>query len=65
MKNAEVKFLRLQQVREITQLSRSSIYRLMSSGEFPKQIPITSRQVVWVKAHIEDWCNKKVEAALR
>ena len=61
MKNAEVKFLRLEQVREITQLSRSSIYRLMSTGEFPKQIPITSRQVVWVKSQVQDWCHKKVK----
>ena len=63
MKNAEVKFLRLQQVRDITQLSRSSIYRLMETGDFPRQIPLTARSVVWVKAHIEDWCNEKIKQA--
>ena len=61
---AEVQFLRLQQVRDITQLSKSSIYRLMSEGDFPRQIPLTARQVVWVKQHVMDWCNKKVKAAM-
>lgn len=60
---AEIQFLRLQQVREKTQLSRSTIYRLMAAGEFPRQIPITSRQVVWCKAHIEEWCERKVKEA--
>ncbi len=64
MKNTEVKFIKLKEVMEITSLSRSSIYRLMDSGEFPRQIPITPRSVVWAKTHIEEWCDKKIKDTL-
>ena len=57
-------FLRLPQVKEMTSLSKSSIYRLMDEGNFPKQISIGSRSVVWVRSHVEDWCDKKISAAL-
>ncbi|QNI81701.1 prophage CP4-57 regulatory family protein [Synechococcus sp. RS9907] len=57
-------FLRLQQVKELTCLSKSSIYRLMEQGDFPKQVPLGARSVVWVKSQVEDWCSKKVHSAL-
>ena len=57
-------FIRLPQVKELTCLSKSSIYRLIEEGDFPKQIPLGARSVVWVKSRIEDWCAQKVDAAL-
>ena len=60
----EVQFLRLPQVKEITCLSKSSIYRLMDEGEFPKQISLGARSVVWVRSHVEDWCAQKVSAVV-
>ena len=48
----------------MTCLSKSSIYRLMDSGDFPKQVSLGARSVVWVRAHIEEWCAQKVAAAL-
>ncbi len=56
-------FLRLPQVKEMTCLSKSSIYRLMDSGDFPKQVALGARSVVWVRSHIEDWCSQKIAAA--
>ena len=57
-------FLRLPQVKEITCLSKSSIYRMMDEGDFPKQIALGARSVVWVRSQVEDWCSQKVAAAL-
>ena len=57
-------FLRLPQVKEMTCLSKSSIYRLMDEGNFPKQISIGSRSVVWIRSQVEDWCFNKISAAL-
>ena len=57
-------FIRLPQVKEITSLSKSSIYRLIEDGDFPKQIALGARSVVWVRAQVEDWCAQKVSAAL-
>ena len=57
-------FIRLPQVKEITSLSKSSIYRLMEDGDFPRQVSLGSRSVVWVKSQVEDWCIQKVTSAL-
>ena len=57
-------FVRLPQVKELTCLSKSSIYRLMDEGNFPKQVLLGARSVAWVKSQVEDWCAQKVCAAL-
>ena len=57
-------FIRLPQVKEITCLSKSSIYRLMEQGDFPKQVALGARSVVWVKSQVEEWCAQKMSAAL-
>ena len=57
-------FIRLPQVKELTCLSKSSIYRLIEEGDFPKQIPLGARSVVWVKSQVEDWCAQKVNTTL-
>jgi prophage regulatory protein len=54
------KFVKLKEVIKITTLSKSSIYRLMSEGDFPSQIPLGARSVVWVRAEIEEWCTKRI-----
>ena len=56
-------FVRLPQVKEMTCLSKSSIYRLMDSGDFPKQILLGARSVVWVRSQVEDWCSQKISTA--
>ena len=48
----------------MTCLSKSSIYRLMDAGDFPKQILLGARSVVCVRAQVEDWCAQKASAAL-
>ena len=56
-------FIRLPQVKELTCLSKSSIYRLIEEGDFPKQIPLGARSVGWVKSQVEDWILSKVKLA--
>jgi len=64
MSHYRCEFVRLPQVKEMTCLSKSSIYRLMDAGDFPKQILLGARSVVWVRSQVEDWCSHKVSAAL-
>ena len=59
MKN-NYQFLRLKQVRDMTCLSKSSIYRLVEEGDFPRQVPLGARSVVWVKSQVEYWMSKKL-----
>ena len=56
----EQQFIRLGEVIQITSLSKTSIYRLISEGTFPKQIQIGKRAVVWVRSDINAWINQKL-----
>ena len=59
----EQQFIRLGEVIQITSLSKTSIYRLISEGTFPKQIQIGKRAVVWVRSDINAWINQKLKTA--
>jgi prophage regulatory protein len=63
MKNLQHKLLRLPEVKELTGLSKSSIYARISEGTFPKQISIGPRLVVWVESDIQNWITEQVSAA--
>lgn len=56
----EQKILRLSQVKEITGLSRSTIYLRMSEGSFPKKIDLGARAIGWVSSEINHWIEEKI-----
>jgi prophage regulatory protein len=49
------KVLRLKDVIQIVGLSRSSIYALKSSGDFPNSFMLGERAVGWLAEDIETW----------
>jgi prophage regulatory protein len=55
MQNITQQLLRLPQVKSMTGLSKSTIYARMSEGNFPKQISIGPRLVVWLESDIQRW----------
>lgn len=59
----DVRFLRLPDVKAITGLSRSTIYKKMATNSFPKQIAVGSNSVVWVKNQVDDWCDRLIAQA--
>ena len=48
-------FLRLPAVLKRTSLSRSTLYRKIEQGTFPRQIKISERCVSWRQSDITDW----------
>ena len=50
-----LKILRRKDVEEIVGLSRSTIYKLMSTGAFPSSIRLGPRAVGWRLSDIEAW----------
>ena len=48
-------FLRIKQVQDQTGLARSTIYKLMSEGDFPQPVKITPKSSAWVCTEINDW----------
>ena len=65
MKNLQHKLLRVPQVKQTTGLSKSTIYARIAEGNFPKQIPLGPRLVVWVESDIQNWITEQVSAARR
>lgn len=57
-------FLRINQVKEITGLSRSYIYQLTKSGQFPKPVVLVpgGTAVGWIKSEIDTWLNERILA---
>lgn len=59
------KILRLPLVKEITGLSRSSIYLKISRDEFPKQITLGkhSRSVGWIEEEVTEWIDQHIHSS--
>ena len=52
--------LLLEDVKKLTRLSRSTIYRLIAKGEFPKQFKRTERLVAWLESDILLWLQNRI-----
>ncbi|HFH3443544.1 AlpA family transcriptional regulator [Pseudomonas aeruginosa] len=57
-----MRIIRLKEVMSSTGLARSTIYKLIGSGEFPRPVPIVGRSVGWVESEIQDWIFARIEA---
>ena len=57
--------LRLPQVKARTGLSRSTIYRHMSEGSFPKPVSLGARAIGWFESEISEWVNKRLPVHLK
>ncbi len=55
MTDATDRFLRLPAVIDRTGLSRSTVYRKMEAGTFPRQIKIAARCAGWRESAITEW----------
>jgi prophage regulatory protein len=56
-------FLRIEEVKAFTGLSRSTIWRLERDGHFPKRIRISRRAVAWRATEIEAWIGSRIAAS--
>jgi prophage regulatory protein len=63
MNNHQAKLLRLNDVKGMTGLSKSTIYARISEGSFPRQIALGPRLVVWLEADIQTWIKQQVSTA--
>ena len=51
--------IKLKKVKEITTFSTATIYRLISQGEFPKQIKLAERSSGWLLEEVYNWIDQK------
>ncbi len=63
MDNTSVEFQRFPEVRRRSGLSHSSIYAMISRGEFPKPVKLGARSVAWLDSEITGWISDRVQAS--
>lgn len=57
------KHYRRTEVEALTGLSRSTIYDLMSRGQFPRPIKLTGKAVAWPESAIVAWLQSRQNIA--
>lgn len=56
-----MRIIRLKEVIDSTGLARSTIYRYIAEGTFPKPVPLGDRCVGWVDSEVHDWILARIE----
>lgn len=46
---------------DITGLARSTVYKYVAEGFFPKPVSLGDRCVGWVEAEVHDWILARIE----
>jgi prophage regulatory protein len=56
-----MRVMRLKEVLDTTGLSRSTIYKYIADGDFPKPVTLGERCVGWVESEVYDWLLARIE----
>nr|WP_314558022.1 AlpA family transcriptional regulator [uncultured Pseudomonas sp.] len=56
-----MRIIRLKEVMDSTGLARSTIYKYVGEGTFPKPVSLGERCVGWVDSEVQDWILSKIE----
>lgn len=54
------RFIKLAEVKALTTLSTSEIYRRIAADCFPKQVTLGPKSVVWIEAEVLSWCEARI-----
>lgn len=56
-----MRIIRLKEVIDCTGLGRSTIYKYITEGAFPKSVSLGDRCVGWVVSVVHDWILARIE----
>ena len=57
----ENRILKLHQVVATTAIPRSSLYKMIANGTFPKPIQLSQRSVGWLSSEVQNWIQSRIE----
>ncbi|NMM12449.1 MAG: AlpA family transcriptional regulator [Rhodoferax sp.] len=61
--NTSISLMRLAQVSAKTGIARSTIYKLMAEGKFPKSVKVTAKSVAFPSNQIDQWIASRIAGA--
>ena len=56
--------LRMPKVCEKTGLAKSTIYKKVSTNEFPRPISLGGNAVGWLESDLDNWIREKIQASV-
>lgn len=56
-----MRIMRLKEVMSNTGLGRSTIYKYITEGQFPKPVSLGDRAVGWVDGEVDEWIMARIE----
>lgn len=56
-----MRIIRLKEVIDSTGLARSTIYKYMAEGNFPRPLSLGDRCVGWADSEVHDWILARIE----
>jgi prophage regulatory protein len=54
-----MKALNINQVADKVSLGKSTIYRMVAKGQFPKPFPLAANRSAWLEKEINKWLEEK------
>jgi prophage regulatory protein len=58
--SASLRLLRFPAIRDLTGLSRSTIWRLERTAAFPPHVRLSANTVAWVEGEVRNWIRQKL-----
>ena len=55
-----MRIIRLSEVLSSTGLARSTVYKYVASGSFPKPVSLGDRAVGWVESEVQEWVLARI-----
>ena len=62
-RDTPARIIRFHQVQARTGLSRSTIYRRLAGGSFPKPLSLGARAVGWIESEVDEWIRQRIVAS--
>ena len=56
-----MRIIRLKEVTYSTGLARSTIYKYIGEGTFPKSVSLGDRSVGWIDSEVQEWILARIE----
>ena len=58
------RLMKMEEVVQETSLSRTTIFRRVRDGQFPKSIPLGGKRVAWSATAVEQWKRDRASSSI-
>ncbi len=58
----EIGRMKIEEVAKHVRLSKSTVYRMIRDGLFPKQVKTSPNTVAWIRSEVDSWFAERAAA---